>query len=354
MKVSVVRPQELIPTQIENWNDILQIEKYLSSPYFRPEFTLAAAECIENVYVAIIEDESSKEVGYFPFQKNGRLIGGPVGGRLSDYQAVIIKSSFDWDVYSLIKECGLSVWDYDHLITRQNQFSSSHYTASYSPIMNLKSGFDTYCQERKEAGVKRISQFLRKERKITKELENLRVELVDHNPDALKQVFSWKSEQCRRTGITDFFNNRWARELVERIFDIHNQDFSGILSTIYDGEKIVAAHIKMRTKNVLHYWFPTYNYEYSKYSPGAVLLLCMARELSKEHIEYIDLGKGDDVYKASFANDRIDLAEGSVLIPSLTAYNVAAKRRFRKFLRNSAILSPARKTLKYLKNCVMN
>jgi len=349
MKVSVTRPQELDESQIKNWKSIQQSEPSLASPYFSPNFSLAAAECIDDVFVAVLENDS-KEIGYFPFQRKSRFIGGPIGGSLSDYQAVIINSDVDWDASFLIKECGLAVWDFDHLISSQKSFDPFHQRPCHSPVMNISDGFEAYCQERRESGVKRISQLLRKSRKIENELDDFRVEIFEKDPRVLSQVFLWKSEQCQRTGTVDFFNFKWARELVERIFYTREQNFSGLLSAIHHGDNIVAAHMGMRTSNILHYWFPTYNYEYSKYSPGGVLLLHLARALSEDNIGYIDLGKGEDVYKTTFSNGQISLAEGSVMVPSFTASRVKIKRQFMKYLRTSTMLKPARQSFKYIRN----
>lgn len=348
MKVSVIRPQELDGSQISNWNSIQQSNPLLASPYFCPNFTLAAAESIENVFVAVLEN-SSKEIGYFPFQRKSQFIGGPVGGMFSDYQAVIIENDVEWDATFLIRECGLAVWDFDHLISSQKAFKTFHREICSSPIMDISDGFEAYCQERKKSGVKRISQFLRKGRKIENELEDIRVEIIENDPRVLNQVFLWKTEQCRRTGVVDFFSFRWARELVERIFYMREQNFSGLLSAIHDGDKIVAAHMGMRTEKVLHYWFPVYNSDYGKYSPGGVLLLHLAETLSKENIRYIDLGKGDDTYKASFSNSQIGLAEGSVMVPSLTASRVKMERQFFNYLRTSTKLKPAKQSYKYIR-----
>ena len=318
MKVSVIRPQELDDSQINNWNIIQQSEPSLASPYFCSNFTLAAAECIDDVFVAVLEKDS-KEIGYFPFQRKSRFIGGPVGGMLSDYQAVIIKSDVDWDASLLIRECGLAVWDFDHLISSQKPFGLFHQKLCHSPVMDISNGFEVYCQERREFGGKRISKILRSGRQLENELEDIRVEIFEKDPRVLNQVFLWKSEQCQRTGTVDFFNFKWARELVERIFYTREQNFSGLLSAIHYGDKIVAAHMGMRTEQVLHYWFPTYNAEYSKYSPGGVLLLHIAEALSKENVGYIDLGKGKDVYKDKFSNGQIGLAEGSVMVNCITS-----------------------------------
>jgi len=348
MKVSVIRPQDLDDSQISNWNSIQQSEPSLASPYFCPNFTLAAAECIKDVFVAVLEN-NSKEIGYFPFQRKSRFIGGPVGGMLSDYQAVIIKSDVEWDASYLIRECGLAVWDFDHLISSQKPFDPFHQRHSHSPTIDISDGFEAYCLERKQSGAKRISQFLRKSRKIEKEIEDLRIEIIEKDPRVLNQVFQWKSEQCRRTGVVDFFSFSWTRELVERIFYIREQNFSGLLSAIHDGDKLVAAHMGMRTEKVLHYWFPAYNSEYSQYSPGGVLLLHLAKTLSKDNIGYIDLGKGDDIYKSSFSNSQIDLAEGSAMVPSITASSVKMKRQFVHFLHTSTVLRPAKESYKYIR-----
>jgi len=100
----------------------------------------------------------------------------------------------------------------------------------------------------------------------------------------------------------------------------------------------------------LHYWFPTFNDEYRKYSPGGVLLLHIAKELSKDNVEYIDLGKGEDTYKAKFSNDQIVLAEGSAMVPSFMASRVKIKRKIINYLRTSTILKPAKQSYKYVRS----
>ena len=55
----------------------------------------------------------------------------------------------------------------------------------------------------------------------------------------------------------------------------------------------------MRTRRVLHYWFPSYERSVSRYSPGGILLLHMAKRCAELGVERIDLGKGDERYKLS-------------------------------------------------------
>jgi CelD/BcsL family acetyltransferase involved in cellulose biosynthesis len=68
----------------------------------------------------------------------------------------------------------------------------------------------------------------------------------------------------------------------------------------------------MRSREVLHWWFPAYAPRFAPYSPGILLLLRIARAAAAAGIRAIDLGKGDSRYKSSLMNCTAPLAEGCV------------------------------------------
>ena len=51
----------------------------------------------------------------------------------------------------------------------------------------------------------------------------------------LRTVIGWKSAQYRRTGRPDCFARPWIVQLVEDLFSIRGEDFSGVLSMLYAG-----------------------------------------------------------------------------------------------------------------------
>src|SRR5690606_28472796 len=89
----------------------------------------------------------------------------------------------------------------------------------------------------------------------------------------------------------------WARQLVEHLRTIEGERFAGVLSALYVGDTLAAAHFGIRTRRVLHYWIPAYNHELSRYSPGLLALVELARAASERGIERIDLGTGEERYK---------------------------------------------------------
>ena len=86
----------------------------------------------------------------------------------------------------------------------------------------------------------------------------------------------------------------------------------------------------MRSAKVLHYWFPAYDRDYARYSPGVILLAELARAAPGLGIDTIDLGKGDADYKRRFATGGVQLLEGRIERPSLLAIWRTARRLWRR------------------------
>jgi CelD/BcsL family acetyltransferase involved in cellulose biosynthesis len=59
-------------------------------------------------------------------------------------------------------------------------------------------------------------------------------------------------------------------------------------------------------------------------------------------MSHVDLGKGDDAYKRSFANDAWPLMESSVLVPSVASGWRKLRTSGGDFLRKSSWLNPVR------------
>jgi hypothetical protein len=118
--------------------------------------------------------------------------------------------------------------------------------------------------------------------------------------------------------------------------------FSGVLSALYVGNRLAAVHLGMRSFGVLHFWFPAYDPELGKYSPGLVLLVEMARAAAALGIRRIDLGRGNERYKRSLMSGAIPLAEGAVDLRPAAALLQRGWLHMRESLRGSLLHLPAR------------
>ena len=85
-----------------------------------------------------------------------------------------------------------------------------------------------------------------------------------------------------------------------------------MLASVYAGDTLAAVTMGLRAGPVFHWWFPSYEQALSRYSPGLILLLCLAEKAESLGLEVIDLGKDHALYKERWANRLVPLAEGSV------------------------------------------
>ena len=342
MKVSVIRPHELGPRERMRWRALQLANPGLASPYFSWQFAQAAAAARTDVRVAVLE-EDHRVVGFFPFQQ--RMGAGlPAGGRLSDHHGVIAAPGTQWDWAELLMGCRLSYWQFDHLAAWQRP--PVPVSCGSSPGLDLSRGYDAWLRGRLD-GSSSLASLPRKARKLAREVGPLRFELLSRDAAAFDEVIRLKSEQCRRTGQLDFFAWDWTRALVQRLRDIDDEDFGGCLSTLHAGDTLVAAHFGIHTPQVLHWWFPVYSQAHSPFSPGSLLLLEVAREAARSGHGLLDLGKGDERYKQSFADCSWPLLEGFIARRTPVTFARDLKKRLGAWVRTSPLAAPARPLLRH-------
>ncbi len=329
--IRVVPGDALQPALVARWRALQASNPELASPCFAPEFTQAVAAVRHDVEVGIVE-ENGEVAAIFPFQRKSGGRGIPAGGIVSDYQGLVCRPGFSCDPRELLKGCGLVSWDFDRLIATQESFKPFHKLCEPSALIDLWQGYEAYVAERRAAGSEQIKKCMNLMRRL--ELEIGPIRFVPHSKDsgALHQVLSWKSQQYHKTGWRDLFALKWGRALVEQIHAVQSETFAGMLSLLYAGKELLAGHLGMRSRTVWHYWFPAYNPQFAKYSPGLLLLLRMAEHAPRIGLRTIDLGTGLTLYKQRLMNASISVAEGSIERPSWISLIRRVRRRTKRLI----------------------
>ncbi len=346
MKYRILSGRNLDAGLVSAWRGLQDSNPDLASPYFCPEFTQIIAAVRSDVEVAVGEQDG-KVASIFPFQRVRRSMGGPVGGTLSDFQGVISAPLYAIHPVELVQSCSLCVWDFDHLLSSQSSFVPFHRACEPSPRISLTSGFQAYAADLKAAGSDQIKQYGNLTRRLAREFGEVR--FVSHSSEVkhLEQVIRWKSEQYRRTSSYDLFGETWIRETISRIHVVKSAGFGGTLSLLFAGERLLAGHVGMRSRTVWHYWFPAYDPEMAKYSPGLLLLLKMAEEANLLGLDTIDLGKGLSLYKERLMNASVSVSHGSVGLPSWVTSRRKGQKWLRQLVANSPLATPARSVARW-------
>jgi CelD/BcsL family acetyltransferase involved in cellulose biosynthesis len=312
MRVSVLRPGELSAAQIEAWQRLQEADPDLASPFLRPEFVQLLGAVRDDAFVAVIGHGAAPDA-FLPFQRRGRR-GLPAGGGLSDCQAIVAAPGFACDAAALLRAMGLARFDFTRMLAGQRVFAPSQRGVVPAPVIELRGGFEGYARERRLAGSQVVTQTLSHARRLERALGPLRFEMHDADPRALHRLVAWKRAQYARArwgGALDPLARPWAAALLERIHGTEGAGFAGVLSTLWAGETMVAAHLGMRSRGVLHYWFPAHDEAQARLAPGRILLLEMIRGAAGAGIGRIELGAGDEGYKQRFANAAVEVAAGT-------------------------------------------
>ncbi|MER6998665.1 GNAT family N-acetyltransferase [Streptomyces sp. NPDC000410] len=349
----VVKAAELDEGESESWRELRAKSGAPANPFMEPEFTVAVGRVRpRSARVAVIEDDGAV-AGFFPYENGPLGHGRAIGLGVSDCQGAVLRPGLRLTARELLGACALSAWEFDNLEAGQGLFVPDSAEEFGSPVIDVGEGYAAYEERLREQSPKFFRTTSAKERKLGRQAGDLRFVFDERDPAALRTLMEWKSAQYRRTGRRDRFAQEWINALVRGLHDTRAPACSGVLSVLYAADRPVAAHFGLRSRTVLSCWFPAYDTEFAKYSPGLILHLRMAEAAAADGIGVLDLGRGAAEYKDALKTGELRVHEGSSTRPGPRAalYWLSREpaRRAHSYVRNRPRLAAyAQKTLNHI------
>ncbi len=276
------------PEVLDAWHALRAANPLLDSPYFHPGFAQAVHDSGRTVEL-LVERRGAETTAILPVHRDGRTLR-PVGWPGADFQGPIAAAPVD-----LSRLVGRDSYAYDHLLEGLADVEPEGRQAS--PYLDVTGGLDGYLGRAAKSGKDNMGQARRRLAQTERKIGPVKFSADSPDPAVLAKVIELKRGQYAATGARDYFAEPDRRDLMERLLRVRDGDFAGILSTLYAGERLVAAHFGIRSAGVLHWWFPVYDPEFAKLAPGWMLLRELTAAAPSLGISRIDLGRGDDEYK---------------------------------------------------------
>ncbi|MHC3467999.1 GNAT family N-acetyltransferase [Streptomyces sp. 7R007] len=336
MDVTIHRVDELSQSLREAWHAAMDASPEYANPFLSPEFATGVGRHRGRVRVAVLR-ERGEPVGFLPYERNALGVGRAVGLGLSDCQALVHRPGVTWDTQELLRACRLSVFEFDHLVQEQRPFGRYVTGTFASPVIDLKPGDGDYAEWLRGAYPGLAKTTLKKERRLGRNVGEMRFVYDERDPRVLRQLMRWKSAQYRRTGRMDRFSRPWIVALVDHLFHVREEHFTGVLSVVYAGDRPVAAHFGPRSSTVFAAWFTAYDPEFRYYSPGLMMHLRMAEAASRDGVTLMDFGRGDKEYKDWLKTRDLRVGEGFATRPHPVAAAHRLWRRPVRGLRNTVL-----------------
>jgi CelD/BcsL family acetyltransferase involved in cellulose biosynthesis len=332
VKASVTRPGEFGPDELRRWSALQQETAHLNSPFLSPGYAVALDRVRDDVRAAMLEDDGS--VGFLGFQLRGRRTARPLGEGLSDCEGIVHTPGWKWHPPELLAACGLASWNFHNLVEEQVPAGLRGTKRSPTPVIDISAGYETYLAQRRRSSRSGVQTVFRKQRKMQRELGELRFEFADRNPRALQALMDWKSAQYHQTREWDRFAVPWIARLVWDLFDTSSAELgcAGNLSMLYIADRPVAGYLGLRSSATLACWFPAYDPELAPYSPGILLHFLMAEAAGDHGVTLLNLGRGDEGYKNGVKTGELFVVRGAVDDGSPRALAGRAARAPRQYL----------------------
>ena len=119
-----------------------------------------------------------------------------------------------------------------------------------------------------------------------------------------KKIFKFflhnKQKQLAVTNNWNYLNNELYQNFLYNLFIYNNAH----LSSLSLNDEIIAVHMGNIFKKKLLYLFPTYDNNYSKYSPGNILLYELIRDFFSKDGNEFDFTTGNEQYKIKLSNTK--------------------------------------------------
>ena len=321
MHVENVSIKDITTEQILQWNRWAAPNGTLLSPYFLFEFAEIVSWARDDVRVSIIRD-GDEILAYFPHHLPKDGIARPIGAPMSDYQGVIAGDYSRLSLDLVAKAAGCSALVYDNWYCPMGGHPGGLRERDGSVIADLGDGADSYFAQRKAAFKDHFKKSARRQRAAERDFGPVRVELGDASGEAFAALVHWKRRQYTETGKLDVMGIPWVRSVLDNLRRREGQEFSGLTASLWFGDRLAAVEFGLVGADIYHSWFPAYDPELAKYSPGLLLLHGLFEQAQDRGLQRIDLGRGGTHYKKYYASYEVGLDSGRFLRPGLAALGI--------------------------------
>ena len=304
LSVQTCRPADLSLPARDLWSRFRAADPAFGSPYFDFRYVLAAGEAAPESQVAVIR-RRGETVGFLPFQRRGRLIQ-PIAAPLTDYHGLLSAPGAAVDLATVVGLLGARRFRFSGLV---GDAGGSSLSSRHAMIADLSEGFEAYA-------ARRPTEFLkdkrRRARRLAETLGPLDFTFDADGKGVLDLIFRLKRAQMRRTGQHNIFAGPWTMAFLRRLSTLASDDFGLRFATLRAGSRIVAAEVGLRSGSAYHLWFPVYDPDFARYSPGALMTLETLRVAPEHGIATVDFGPAGEDYKRDFAEPGRLVLEGDV------------------------------------------
>jgi CelD/BcsL family acetyltransferase involved in cellulose biosynthesis len=299
-------PAALDQHELAAWRDAQAETPHLRRAFFTPGFARACGEAWPGARVAVFR-EGGEIAAFFPFQFAGAVerqvgLAERIGGSMSDHAGLVARPGFRITSDVLLREAGIGAMFVDHLTEGQETFGLVADDVRLGHVIDLAAGPDAYFAALADTNKGFLADTERRMRRLEREYGTATFSFTcEPEWDDVQALIDAKRAQYARTGVADSFADPAKLDLIRALVTAADPDCKAVLTMLTAGGHVLARHLGLLHAGHLSYWFPVYDPEAQKVSPGRMLLWETIRAAGRHGIIWIDRGEGDNQAKQDFS-----------------------------------------------------
>lgn len=183
-----------------------------------------------------------------------------------------------------------------------------------NPVINLTDNFAQYYETRKKGLRQEIRTTVNKLNRLGNWSFNIAASTTERKALFASLVAFHQTRQTQKAGLS-LFDSLEQQQLMQIIALEPSLQNRVHLSAILLNNKVISSAICLLANNMLHYWIPSFDPEYSKMSIGKLHIKCLVEHAFDQQLSCFDFMGGNETYKYQWAT-------GSEKIVALTYYGM--------------------------------
>jgi CelD/BcsL family acetyltransferase involved in cellulose biosynthesis len=153
----------------------------------------------------------------------------------------------------------------------------------------------------------------------------------------MQALFEQKSHRWVESGAIDAFALPGYREFFSGLATGPLLGVDSVISALMLDDRIIATHWGMRRGDRYYWLMPTYDHEWSRFSPGRLLMEAVVRRCIDDGLKVFDLTAGDEAYKKQWVDEKVKLYALKQSFSTIGNYALNLER-IRDFAKRSKVL----------------
>lgn len=306
-KTTIYIADDLPASVISAWAELRGSNPRLYSPYFHPDYTKTIATLVDNVRIAVAEDEK-EIVAILPFQ--GERFARPIGAPMTDYHGLICRPDCGLTLGDILKNSSVGAFHYSALV--ENGMHEPEKT-SKGAMIYFPDGAEAWKKAQSSSYTRHMKDLRRRTRKSDEQIGLSRFDFRSRNSKLFETLLKWKIAQYERSGFYNIFESDWTSKLLNTLWSRPvSAELRVDMHALYIGDRLAAIDTGLTDGTTYHSWIVAYDPTLGIYSPGARLLNGILNESDHLGYERLDLGVGIDAFKRHYATEDVTTSSGFV------------------------------------------